>query len=128
MEPPSPIRPPDDPSVKPRIGEDEELTTDLTEEEEEARKRAQEANASALTLEMIGDLPFANVRPPENILFVWSVVSLVLAQFRRLNRMSTLQQTQPGDNRRGFGVDFQQVWQDSKLWYVERSRHALGLS
>jgi hypothetical protein len=127
VEPPSPIRPPDDPSVKPRIGEDEELTTDLTEEEEEARKRAQEANASALTLEMIGDLPFANVRPPENILFVWSVVSLVLAHFHRLNRMSTSQQTQPGDNRRGFGVDLQQVWQDSKLWYVERSRHALGL-
>jgi peptidyl-prolyl cis-trans isomerase-like 4 len=71
VEPPSPIRPPDDPSVKPRIGEDEEITTDLTEEEEEARKRAQEATASALTLEMIGDLPFANVRPPENILFVW---------------------------------------------------------
>lgn len=76
MEPASPIRPPDDPSVKPRIGEDEEITTDLTEEEEEARKRAQEATASALTLEMIGDLPFANVRPPENILFVWYVSSL----------------------------------------------------
>ena len=42
----------------------------LPEEEEERIRRAKAAAASAFTLEMVGDLPFANVRPPENVLFV----------------------------------------------------------
>ncbi|KAJ2549976.1 Peptidyl-prolyl cis-trans isomerase-like 4 [Coemansia sp. RSA 1933] len=37
---------------------------------EEGRRREQEARAQALTLEMIGDLPYADVKPPDNILFV----------------------------------------------------------
>lgn len=36
----------------------------------ETRRREREANAQALTLEMVGDLPFADVKPPENVLFV----------------------------------------------------------
>lgn len=36
----------------------------------EAEKRLADTNAAALTLEMVGDLPHAEVRPPENILFV----------------------------------------------------------
>ncbi|KAJ2882925.1 Peptidyl-prolyl cis-trans isomerase-like 4 [Coemansia aciculifera] len=38
--------------------------------ESESARREREANAQALTLEMIGDLPFADIKPPENILFV----------------------------------------------------------
>ena len=41
--------------------------------EEEARDKAQrekEARAQALTLEIVGDLPYAEVKPPENVLFV----------------------------------------------------------
>ena len=41
--------------------------------EEEARERARrekDARAQALTLEIVGDLPYAEVKPPENILFV----------------------------------------------------------
>ncbi|ORY90743.1 cyclophilin-like domain-containing protein [Leucosporidium creatinivorum] len=33
-------------------------------------RRARDARAQALTLEMVGDLPFADVAPPENVLFV----------------------------------------------------------
>ncbi|KAJ2367099.1 Peptidyl-prolyl cis-trans isomerase-like 4 [Coemansia sp. RSA 2611] len=36
----------------------------------ESARRERDARAQALTLEMIGDLPYADVRPPENILFV----------------------------------------------------------
>jgi peptidyl-prolyl cis-trans isomerase-like 4 len=70
--PPSPIRPPDDPSLRPRIDESESIdpTEGKTAEELEQEQRKRQAEASALTLEMIGDLPFAHVRPPENILFV----------------------------------------------------------
>lgn len=41
--------------------------------EEEAREKARrerEARAQALTLEIVGDLPYAEVKPPENVLFV----------------------------------------------------------
>ncbi|KAJ2208448.1 Peptidyl-prolyl cis-trans isomerase-like 4 [Coemansia sp. RSA 521] len=36
----------------------------------DTERRARDARAQALTLEMIGDLPYADVKPPENILFV----------------------------------------------------------
>ncbi|KAJ2473370.1 Peptidyl-prolyl cis-trans isomerase-like 4 [Coemansia sp. RSA 2322] len=39
-------------------------------ESEEGDRAEREARAQALTLEMIGDLPFAEIKPPENILFV----------------------------------------------------------
>lgn len=53
-----------------RIGEDEEIVPDEDPAQTEKRQRAEEAKARALTLEMVGDLPFAEIRPPENILFV----------------------------------------------------------
>jgi peptidyl-prolyl cis-trans isomerase-like 4 len=71
--PSSPIRPPDNST---RIAEDEDPLATLPEEEEEKQRRAQAAAASALTLEMVGDLPFANVRPPENVLFVCKLNSV----------------------------------------------------
>lgn len=33
-------------------------------------EKKQQANSNALTLELVGDLPFAEVKPPENVLFV----------------------------------------------------------
>ena len=40
------------------------------EEAREKLRREREARAQALTLEIVGDLPFAEVKPPENVLFV----------------------------------------------------------
>lgn len=53
-----------------RIADDEELDENADEEAVEKLRREREARAQALTLEMVGDLPFAEVKPPENILFV----------------------------------------------------------
>ncbi|KAG4107674.1 cyclophilin-like protein [Neocallimastix lanati (nom. inval.)] len=53
-----------------RIGEDEEIFPDLPPEELEKIQRKEEADARKLTLEMVGDLPFAEIKPPENVLFV----------------------------------------------------------
>lgn len=39
-------------------------------EAREKVRREKEARAQALTLEIIGDLPSAEVKPPENVLFV----------------------------------------------------------
>ena len=53
-----------------RIADDEELDEEIDEEAMEKLRREREARAQALTLEMVGDLPFAEVKPPENVLFV----------------------------------------------------------
>ena len=53
-----------------RIADDEELDDNADEEALEKLRREREARAQALTLEMVGDLPFAEVKPPENVLFV----------------------------------------------------------
>jgi peptidyl-prolyl cis-trans isomerase-like 4 len=52
---------------------DESIQLDDSVEAAEAagkRRREREARAQALTLEIVGDLPFAEVKPPENVLFV----------------------------------------------------------
>ena len=53
-----------------RIADDEEIDENADQATLEKIRREREAKAQALTLEMVGDLPFAEVRPPENILFV----------------------------------------------------------
>ena len=53
-----------------RIADDEDLDPGMDEQALERLRREREARAQALTLEMVGDLPFAEVKPPENILFV----------------------------------------------------------
>ncbi|XP_070569143.1 peptidyl-prolyl cis-trans isomerase-like 4 [Ptychodera flava] len=55
-----------------RIGADEEIddTKGKSMEEIEEMVKAREAKARAQILEMVGDLPEADVKPPENVLFV----------------------------------------------------------
>ena len=53
-----------------RIADDEELDEDIDEKSMEEIRRDRDARAQALTLEMVGDLPFAEIKPPENVLFV----------------------------------------------------------
>lgn len=61
------------PNVEEPVREDEIPTEADETAQEEAReklRREREARAQALTLEIVGDLPYAEVKPPENILFV----------------------------------------------------------
>lgn len=55
-----------------RIGADEEIddTAGLTIAEVEELRQEREAKARATILEIVGDLPDADVAPPENVLFV----------------------------------------------------------
>ncbi len=53
-----------------RIADDDNLEENTDAEAVEKLRREREARAQALTLEMVGDLPFAEVKPPENVLFV----------------------------------------------------------
>lgn len=49
---------------------DPDTHDDTQEEQHEKLRREREARAQALTLEIVGDLPYAEVKPPENVLFV----------------------------------------------------------
>ncbi|KAL9104524.1 MAG: hypothetical protein Q9163_000555 [Psora crenata] len=50
--------------------EPNEVDEAAAETEREKLRREREARAQALTLEIVGDLPYAEVKPPENVLFV----------------------------------------------------------
>ena len=50
--------------------EQRQAREDAEVEAREKVRREREARAQALTLEIIGDLPSAEVKPPENVLFV----------------------------------------------------------
>ena len=55
-----------------RIAPDEDLdeTRGLPAAEIEERERSREARAQATILEIVGDLPDADMAPPENVLFI----------------------------------------------------------
>ncbi|KAG8533689.1 uncharacterized protein KY384_001430 [Bacidia gigantensis] len=52
------------------VSEADEANEAAQEAELERLRREKEARAQALTLEIVGDLPYAEVKPPENVLFV----------------------------------------------------------
>ncbi|KAJ3149343.1 Peptidyl-prolyl cis-trans isomerase cyp6 [Geranomyces michiganensis] len=89
-----------------RIGEDEELVPDESPEEADRRQRQEEAAARALTLEMVGDLPFAEIRPPENILFVCRLnpvtrdedLELIFSRFGTILSCEVLRDQKTGDS------------------------------
>lgn len=106
-----PTRPPDNST---RIAEDEDPLATLPEEEAEAERRKQAARASALTLEMVGDLPFANVRPPENVLFVCKLnpvtrdedLELIFSRFGPIMSCQVIRDKRTGDSLQYAFIEF----------------------
>ncbi|KAF8645931.1 hypothetical protein AX16_007475 [Volvariella volvacea WC 439] len=109
--PSSPTRPPDNST---RIAEDEDPLETLPEEEEERIRREKAAAASALTLEMVGDLPFANVRPPENVLFVCKLnpvtrdedLELIFSRFGTIMSCQVIRDKKTGDSLQYAFIEF----------------------
>ena len=106
-----PIRPPDKST---RIAEDEDPLFTLPEEDEERIRREKAAAASALTLEMVGDLPFANVRPPENVLFVCKLnpvtrdedLELIFSRFGPIMSCQVIRDKRTGDSLQYAFIEF----------------------
>lgn len=119
-DPPGLLIPPSSPTLIPdtnpnlRILDDEDALATLPESEMEAQRRTQAASASALTLEMIGDLPFANVRPPENVLFVCKLnpvtrdedLELIFSRFGKIMSCEVLRDKKTGDSLQYAFVEF----------------------
>ena len=106
-----PTKPPDNST---RIAEDEDPLATLPEEEAEAQRRINAARASALTLEMVGDLPFANVRPPENVLFVCKLnpvtrdedLELIFSRFGTILSCQVIRDKKTGDSLQYAFIEF----------------------
>ncbi|GAB0134167.1 Peptidyl-prolyl cis-trans isomerase cyp10 [Epichloe bromicola] len=91
-----------------RIADEAALHEDdgVDEAELERRRRQTEANAQALTLEMMGDLPFAEVKPPENVLFVCKLnpvtgdddLELIFGRFGKILSCEVIRDQKTGDS------------------------------
>ncbi|EGR45024.1 uncharacterized protein TRIREDRAFT_81716 [Trichoderma reesei QM6a] len=106
---PSSSPPPSDAQLRTvRIADEQELheNDDLDEEELEKRRREREARAQALTLELMGDLPFAEVKPPENVLFVCKLnpvtqdedLELIFGRFGKILSCEVIRDQKTGDS------------------------------
>ncbi|PIA14519.1 cyclophilin-like protein [Coemansia reversa NRRL 1564] len=68
--------------------------------------RLGDTRAQALTLEMIGDLPFADIKPPENILFVCKLnpitgdddLKTIFARFGHIDSCQVIRDRETGDS------------------------------
>ncbi|KAK3307806.1 cyclophilin-like domain-containing protein [Chaetomium strumarium] len=102
-----------------RIAEDEELLDEEANEEAaaeaERRRQEREAAARALTLEMMGDLPFAEVKPPENVLFVCKLnpvttdedLELIFSRFGKILSCEVIRDRKTGDSLQYAFIEFE---------------------
>ena len=89
-----------------RVAYDESLDEETDPEALEKVRREREARAQALTLEMVGDLPFAEVAPPENVLFVCKLnpvtqdedLELIFSRFGKIVSCEVIRDKRTGDS------------------------------
>lgn len=120
-DPPGLVEPPESPLPSKaqlatvRIADDEELDDNMDEEAMEKLRREREAQAQALTLEMVGDLPFAEVKPPENVLFVCKLnpitqdedLSLIFSRFGPILSCEVIRDKRTGDSLQYAFIEFE---------------------
>ena len=110
-----------------RIGDDVDLE-DLEEndpEDAERRRREQQARKQALTLEMMGDLPFAEVKPPENVLFVCKLnpvttdedLELIFSRFGKILSCEVIRDRKTGDSLQYAFVEFEEKEQCEMAYF-----------
>ena len=86
--------------------EERELKEAAEEEAREKVRREREARAQALTLEIVGDLPYAEVKPPENVLFVCKLNPVTEGQIITPVHLTLIKLT-ANHSRRGSGHHLQ---------------------
>lgn len=111
-DPPGLVEPPESPVPSAaqlatvRVAYDENLDEEHDPEALEKVRREREARAQALTLEMVGDLPFAEVAPPENVLFVCKLnpitqdedLELIFSRFGKILSCEVIRDKKTGDS------------------------------
>lgn len=97
-----------------RLADDEDLTENPDDAAQEESRRNADTNAAALTLEMVGDLPFAEIRPPENILFVCKLnpvtrsddLELIFSRFGKILSCEVIKDKKTGDSLQYAFIEF----------------------
>lgn len=119
-DPPGIVEPPQSPvpsaeqRATVRIAHDEVLEERSDLEQLEKIRREREARAQALTLELIGDLPFADVTPPEQILFVCKLnpvtrdedLELIFSRFGEILSCEVIRDKKTGDSLQYAFIEF----------------------
>jgi peptidyl-prolyl cis-trans isomerase-like 4 len=130
--PPGLVEPPESPlptaaqKATVRIADDEELDEETDPEALEKLRREREARAQALTLEMVGDLPFAEVKPPENVLFVCKLnpvtqdedLELIFSRFGKILSCEVIRDRKTGDSLQYAFIEFENQ-KDCELAYAK---------
>lgn len=114
VEPESSPNPTDEQLASVRIGEDEDINTQ-DDGDSEKRRMEQDARSQALTLEMVGDLPFAEVKPQENVLFVCKLNSitqdedleLIFSRFGKIQSCEIIRDKNTGDSLQYAFIEFE---------------------
>lgn len=85
------------------------------EEDDQKRRQVREAASNALTLEIVGDLPFAEVLPEENVLFVCKLnpvtqdddLELIFSRFGAIRSCEIVRDPKTGDSLQYAFVEFE---------------------
>ncbi|KAI1810297.1 cyclophilin-like protein [Poronia punctata] len=99
-----------------RISDDADLDEEVDQDAAEKLRREREARAQALTLEMMGDLPFAEVKPPENVLFVCKLnpvtadadLELIFSRFGKILSCEVIRDKKTGDSLQYAFIEFEE--------------------
>lgn len=97
-----------------RIAHDEVLEVNNDPEQMEKLHREREARSQALTLELIGDLPSADITPPEQILFVCKLnpvtrdedLELIFSRFGKILSCEVIRDKKTGDSLQYAFIEF----------------------
>ncbi|KAI0017423.1 cyclophilin-like domain-containing protein [Xylariomycetidae sp. FL0641] len=98
-----------------RIADDAPLDEEVDQDAAEKVRRERDARAQALTLEMMGDLPFAEVKPPENVLFVCKLnpvttdadLELIFSRFGTILSCEVIRDKKTGDSLQYAFIEFE---------------------
>lgn len=100
-----------------RIGADEKVNDEegLSESQLQEIKADREAKARATILEIIGDIPYAEVAPPENVLFVCKLnpvttdedLEVIFGRFGKVKSCEVIRDHQTGDSLQYAFVEFE---------------------
>lgn len=99
------------------IGADEEIddTKGKTAEEVEEKIKESEAKARATILEMVGDIPDADVKPPENVLFVCKLnpvttsddLEIIFSRFGKILSCEVIKDRKTGESLQYAFIEFE---------------------
>ncbi|XP_071955018.1 peptidyl-prolyl cis-trans isomerase-like 4 isoform X2 [Antedon mediterranea] len=102
-----------------RIAADEEVDKDKGKTEEELKEEleSKESKANAHILEMVGDIPDADIKPPENVLFVCKLnpvttsddLQIIFSRFGQINSCEVIKDMKTEESLQYAFIEFERV-------------------